>query len=512
MTTVNPNSRISTSRALARLVLFVLVFMVVPVQAALFDQTITINGTFGDWTSPNNVLTNDNQISTDEEGNNATGSAADLDYIVASTGRDLKDFAYTWDSNNLYFYVSRYGSSNNTNLWWFYLDTDADGFMETGEKVFSVAWNGQNRKTEANLYDYTADSAGGDSLVCLSSCVAGGLGLADGYTMPGTISNLTNIYGSPSSPVTGGSADGIQMEASMPWSVIGFLDGPAPLGFHISSSNSTNIPNQIDDNMTGVNSNTMFFVETDLSVTKTAVDAVDEATAVTQAVGGSQFKYIITVENTNTTDAVDGVSIDDALPAGMTFVSAAPSQGTYDPTVNNTWDIGTLAAGATATLTITVTVDNPPNAGTPGDSIEVTNTADNLDLLALDTVSGNNQASVLVTLWPAPDLNITKTSVVIDDYLSGPAGVEFHIPGALVEYTVVLENTSTFAVADSVVIEDLLPPETTYVPETLTLNTVDQTDDVDGDAGAVAADTVTVNLGTIAVESTTTVTFQVKIN
>src|SRR5262249_27100404 len=41
----------------------------------------------------------------------------------------------------------------------------------------------------------------------------------------------------------------------------------------------------------------------------------------------------------------------DLLPAGVTFVSAAPSQGSYDPGTG-LWDVGTLPAGAAATLVI----------------------------------------------------------------------------------------------------------------------------------------------------------------
>ena len=508
---VRPMYTIRTTSAVLALLMLALA---IPAQAALISRTISVDGLFLDWTLPSNILTNPDQSSSDEEGNNATGSKADLDYIVASTGRDLKDFTYTWDSANLYFYVSRYGSSINTNLWWFYLDLNADGLMQTGERVFSVAWNGNNRRTEANLYDYIAATSGGDSLVCLSSCAAGGTGLADGYTMPGTISNLINIYGPPSNPIVGGSVDGVQMEARLPWSVLGF-SGPEPLGFHISSSNSTNIPNQIDDNMEGPSNNFLFFADTDLSVSKTAV-AMDGLTAITDSVGGNQFQYIITVENGgSSSEEVDGVSIDDMLPDGLTFASATMTQGTYDPALNNTWDVGVLAAGATASLTITVTVNNPPNTGSPADPLVVINTANNLQLLAVDLDDTNNEASVAVTLHPGPVLSLSKTSVVLDDGWSGDD--EFHVPGAVVEYTVVVENTSSFIGADSVMLSDVLPAETTYEPGTLTVEGAPLTDDSDsgasgGDDGEVTSGTVLVNLGTVAISSTTTVKFQVKIN
>lgn len=490
--------------------MLVLLVLAIPVQADLIQKTITIDGNFGDWAE---ILANPDQTSDDEEGD----TIADGDFPVQSTGRDLNTFAYTWDDDNLYFYVSRYGSSNNTNWWWFYLDLNANGLMETGEKVYSVEWSGSTGKTEANLYDYTASAAGGDPLT------SGGT--ADGYTLPGTISNKTNVYGAPPSSVTGGSADGIEMEAYLPWSVIFPSSSvPTPLGFHIASSNSTNLPGQIDDNMDDVNENFMFFGDTDLVVTKTAV-AMDGTTVITDAVGGNQFQYIITVENTGAFGTFNrdasGVTIDDILPAGLTFVSATSTVASATTTVDqgsysaNTWTIGDLAFESTATLTITVTVDNPPNTTTQADPLVVTNTANNLQLLEVDFDADNNEASVLVTLHPGPVLSLSKTSVVLDDGLTGDD--EFHVPGAVVEYTVVLENTSSFIAADSVVISDVLPAETTYEPGTLTVTTddgttVNPTDNSGDDAGEVVSGSVTVDLGTVAISSTTTVKFQVKIN
>lgn len=487
----------------AQFAVLVLVLGITPLaQAVLYQQTISIDGNFGDWTSPGNILTNPDQTSTDARGN----TAADEDFPVQSTGRDLASFAYTWDSTNLYFYVSRYGSTNNTNWWWFYLDLDADGLMETGEKVFSVEWSGNTGKTEANLYDYIASAGGGDPLECPSGGGCPAPGQADGYTLPGTISNATNIYGSPPSSVIGGSANGLQMEARLPWSTMGFSD-PQPLGFHISSSNSTNLPAQIDDNMDGVNGNFMFFADTDLSVSKSAV-AMDGLTPITDAVAGRQFQYIVSVANGgSSTEDVDGVSIDDILPAGLAYNSATASQGSYD-SVSGTWTIGALAASTSATLTIIVTVNDPPNSGDPATSLLTTNTADNLQLLALDLDNTNNSASVAVTLHPGPVLSVSKSSVVLDDGLNG--GEEFHVPGALVEYTLVVTNTSTIA-ADYVVLTDALPAETSYEPGTLEVGGVSKTDAGGDDEGEVVGETVYVNLGTVPLSSTTTVNFQVRI-
>jgi len=59
----------------------------------------------------------------------------------------------------------------------------------------------------------------------------------------------------------------------------------------------------------------------DLQVTKTVSNATPSL--------GTDVTFTITVHNAGPNDAT-GVVIDDALPAGLTFVSSAPSQGSYD--------------------------------------------------------------------------------------------------------------------------------------------------------------------------------------
>lgn len=51
---------------------------------------------------------------------------------------------------------------------------------------------------------------------------------------------------------------------------------------------------------------------------------------------------------------VTNISVNDLLPAGLTYVSSTPSTGTYTA-ATGIWNIGTLSAGATATLNITAT-------------------------------------------------------------------------------------------------------------------------------------------------------------
>jgi hypothetical protein len=73
------------------------------------------------------------------------------------------------------------------------------------------------------------------------------------------------------------------------------------------------------------------------------------------------------------------------LPAGLTFVSSTPSQGTYSATTG-VWTVGTINSGANATLAITATVNS---LGALANTAQVT-ASDQFDS---DSTPGNNQAT-----------------------------------------------------------------------------------------------------------------------
>ncbi|MEK7184680.1 MAG: Calx-beta domain-containing protein, partial [Patescibacteria group bacterium] len=86
--------------------------------------------------------------------------------------------------------------------------------------------------------------------------------------------------------------------------------------------------------------------QTDLSIIKTVNNS--------SANIGSNVVFTLTVTNNGPSDAT-GVSANDALPTGYTYVSNTPSVGTYN-SGTGIWTIGNLANTATATLDITATV------------------------------------------------------------------------------------------------------------------------------------------------------------
>ncbi|HHC75283.1 MAG TPA: DUF11 domain-containing protein, partial [Thiothrix sp.] len=75
----------------------------------------------------------------------------------------------------------------------------------------------------------------------------------------------------------------------------------------------------------------------------------------TSATSGDTVVYTITISNSGPGDAT-GVEVSDQLPAGVSYTSDTPSQGTYNSS-SGIWSVGNLANGASATLTINVLVN-----------------------------------------------------------------------------------------------------------------------------------------------------------
>src|SRR5262249_3660664 len=72
---------------------------------------------------------------------------------------------------------------------------------------------------------------------------------------------------------------------------------------------------------------------------------------------GDTVTFTVTLKNNGPNDAT-GVALHDLLPAGLTFVSATPLQGSYNSTTG-TWMVGTVASGASTTLILQARVTSP---------------------------------------------------------------------------------------------------------------------------------------------------------
>ena len=394
-------------------------------SAAMVSRTIIIDGNMTDW---NGVRDNPGQFTVDAEG---SIDPADRDYLVQATGRDLKKFAVTWDTANLYFYIERFASSSNKTDWWFYLDVNNDRMLQDGEYVLQVNWQGSNRSTDRTLWRYNAvNNVTGDPLE------DPGTGLVDGYDMPGSIYAKVTLPGK----LKGGSSAGTEMESFVSWSDLGF-GGPTSFGFHISSSNGTNLPTQVDDNMDGPGNNALVF--TDLALAKSVAPA--------SAIIGSNVTFTLTLTNAGMGDVFAPTVLDDLAAAGLTYVAddAASSGTTYDP-VTGLWTLGLLSAGGSATLNIqaTATPSSPPQTFT------------NNAVVAIGIADGNpanDTAQASVTFGLGANLTLAKSLLTVRNDVTGTSNPK-SIPGAWLDYTLALSNHGAQA-ADNVVFVDDLPAD-----------------------------------------------------
>ncbi len=169
----------------------------------------------------------------------------------------------------------------------------------------------------------------------------------------------------------------------------------------------------------------------DLQLLKTASSATPNL--------GAPVTFTLTLTNAGPNDAT-GIAVSDLLPAGLNFISATPSQGSYAD-ASGLWTVGALANAAQATLAITATV------GLPGD---ITNTATITAADQHDPNTANNGSGVTINGQSA-DLQVIKT-------------VDNATPtvGSTIHFTIIATNNGPSA-ASGVAINDVLPPQLAFV-------------------------------------------------
>lgn len=173
---------------------------------------------------------------------------------------------------------------------------------------------------------------------------------------------------------------------------------------------------------------------------------------------GDQIIFTATVDNLGPSDATQLV-LAQPLADGYSFISAAPSTGSYDE-ITGLWTLGSLSNGATASMDLRVEV--LPN-GNYSQQVEL------IQLLQLDVDSnpGNNdpseddQQSLEPTVVPVSDLALHKSVNELSPYM-----------GQEVTFTINLTNWGPSDAA-GVEVRDLLPSGYTYVSDTSSSGTYD---------------------------------------
>src|SRR5262249_20874773 len=166
---------------------------------------------------------------------------------------------------------------------------------------------------------------------------------------------------------------------------------------------------------------------------------------------GDTITFTVTLTDNGPSNATN-VRVTDLLPAGLTLVSASPSQGTYTA-ATGLWIVGSLAKGAQATLTLTATVVSP---------FTQTNTARISAADQFDSDAGNTPASPAETPQQA-DLALTK---FVSDATPNV--------GDTVTFTITLSDRGPDP-ATNVRVSDLLPAGLTFVSATPSQGTYNST-------------------------------------
>jgi uncharacterized repeat protein (TIGR01451 family) len=191
-----------------------------------------------------------------------------------------------------------------------------------------------------------------------------------------------------------------------------------------TASSAVNDPNAGND--TGVATTTM--TSNDLAIAKSGPASVAP---------GQLIQYTIDVTNLGPTSA-SGVTVTDATPPGLTFVSNTGACVTPFPC-----SLGTLTSGQTASITSTF---NVPPAYASG---SITNTA-SVSSSATDPNSANDSSTVTTPVVAQSDVSIVKT---------GPA---FFDANQDVVYTITVTNNGPL-LANNVFVTDPTPSGTTFV-------------------------------------------------
>ena len=354
------------------------------------------------------------------------------------------------------------------------LDSDNDGIPDTIE-AFPTANYAANFGNDG---DVTNDDSDGDGVLDVFDAT---LGHGGNFTTPQNTDGTDNPdYLDTDSDndtildsVESGLAPGLDLDGD------GIADNVAPDSYQ-DPNGVVNNPSADLANQTGDTSEVGYReVVINLVTTKTLASgdaSPDEGETVT---------FQIDVQNTSP-NAATNVNLTDLLPAGLTAtaINGDTTQGSYN-SVTGLFNIGTLAAGSTATLTLEGIVD----AGQGGITITNTTTAATADQDDPSTVGDDLNESV--TINDAADLVTIKTLASSDATPS---------EGDTVSFLIEVRNDGA-AQASSVSLTDSLPDGITYTADTTSQGSYDAGTGVwtigtinDGDSATITL-TGTVDVG-----------------
>jgi uncharacterized repeat protein (TIGR01451 family) len=243
--------------------------------------------------------------------------------------------------------------------------------------------------------------------------------------------------------------------------------------------------------------------------------------------GNSTQGYVLSVVN-QTTATPQGLSAqDDDLDVNNLRVFVDDGSGVYDA-ADTAVNIGSLANDANRLVFVLADIPGglataryanvrlTARAAVVNTTTLVTESASNtagVDTVIADAARDNSE-SALDTYDVGVSLTLTKTVALISDPLNGTTSPKA-IPGAVMEYTIVVTNASTTQTANPATVTDDIPTGTTFVPGSIVVNTTTDTTNSQFQNGPPAR--VVANAGPVPVRvgttnGTSTVRFRVTIN
>jgi uncharacterized repeat protein (TIGR01451 family) len=317
--------------------------------------------------------------------------------------------------------------------------------------------------------------------------------------------------------------------------------------FAVGTPSGTAINNQatVDYSVGGVNQTQItsavatFVVDSrvDLTVSEVSTNATTTSPGLSNVVtafrvantGNSTQGYQLSVTN-EASGAVLFTQTDNQNVNNLRIFVDSNGNGTYEAGTDTATNINTLITDADGESVVVFVLADVPVAATNGQYANVRLQAiaavpgTNGGTLATASAGVDNPAVVDVVFADAgrdatesaadqyairsAALTVTKTATVISDPISvsNPKA----IPGAVIQYSILVTNTSTTTGANAVTVGDNIPANTTFVPGSITLNAA-ALPDTNFIAGPPAR--IAVSAGVVAANGgTATVTFRVLIN
>lgn len=265
---------------------------------------------------------------------------------------------------------------------------------------------------------------------------------------------------------------------------------------------------------------------TRFTVTNNSNATIDFLLAATQQAGGTaKFTGNDTADVNNVriyveTNGTAGWQAGDTLASSLAAVASGDAVTVYvvsdAPLTLTQGQIATMILTATAASGATAVGGTPAGtAGTGGTALAQTPAGTANGKTTMETVFADAQAEAQTGdglkdgkhaarsdyIVAAPSLSIAKYSRVISDPFSGAASPRA-IPGAVVEYCIVVSNAAGAATADAVTVSDVIPTQVTYLASSIYLNgAFNGTDGCAGTGGTAGTDGANWNAGTTTVSN-----------